>query len=139
MEIQDIRSSLRFQGPGNEKLTEEQKAELKEILAKYDPENFSKQDRVNLSAELQEAGIPKCRDAFLILKDAGFNPPQPGGGPEKPGPPPLGQAVGRNSSLMDMIEKMRSGEISKEEFQEFVRDLAAKGEETSGMLVNESV
>ncbi|MCP4214231.1 MAG: hypothetical protein GY765_06220 [bacterium] len=93
-------STMDMQGPEGHRLTEDQKGVLEEILAGYDPTNFSSDDEKAMRTELRDAGIFPGRELGTALDNAGFDvkrPHPPGGGPGRPGgaggpggPPPRG-------------------------------------------------
>jgi hypothetical protein len=56
-------------------LTDKQKALIAAIIAKYDPNNFSLEDRISMMAELRAAGIPPCLELRAILHREGFKAP----------------------------------------------------------------
>lgn len=61
------------------KMSTEQKSKLKEILAKYSPEDTSEEAMQDMKNEIQAAGIRPGRDLGTALQDAGYKlgPPPP--------------------------------------------------------------
>jgi hypothetical protein len=146
MEIQGVGSSQSIFAQKQTSLSDEQKATLEEILAKYDSENLSDEDAKALMDELKAAGIPPCKDTFEIMKAEGFTPPKP---PEGQGPPPPPPSDGSNQTssltseqktqLMDLIEQLKNGEISEDSFLTTLNQMASSGLLSSGSVINQTV
>ena len=129
-------------GTTQETLTDEQKAKLEEILAKYDPENLSDEDRKAMMDEMRAAGLPRSRETFQMLKDAGFQPPKPPTGQGMPAG--LGQTTSSGdtdmrSQLMDMIEKLKSGTLSEKDFLSQITQWGRNLSTSTGNLFDQSV
>jgi hypothetical protein len=80
MELQGIQASMATSSAmrtQSRTLTDEQKTQLEEILAKYDPENMTESDKKALVEELRSANIPPCKATFEAMEAAGFTRPTP--------------------------------------------------------------
>jgi len=142
MEIGEIVSSYTTQYLSQQSLTEDQKNALEEILAKYDPENMTEEERQAMRAEMREAGIPRTAETGQILMDAGFMPKPPEGmaaGGPPPGPPP-DEAEEKDTTLLDLINQAKSGEIDEDEFISLLLDYAESGGSINpGNVIDKSV
>ena len=81
-------------------LTDDQKAQLQEIIAQYDPESLTREDATSMMDQIQEAGIHPGEDMKNILEEAGFEvQTTQGGAPPKRmgGPPPTGMGGPRRN------------------------------------------
>lgn len=99
-------------------MTEDQKETLADILAKYDPENMTAEDRKNMKQDIVDAGIPKSRDAMEMLREAGFMK-----GKDKD---PQTEALKAKSpqgkgQLWDLYKEFQDGRITEAEFLAQVR------------------
>lgn len=125
MELQGIQSSLvqnATQRMQSRNLTDEQKTQLEEILAKYDPENMTAEDQKALMEELKDAKIPMGKDTSEIMEKAGFSRPS---GPPPP-PPPSQESDTDNSinaTFVKLMDQFQSGEITEESFLDQLNDL----------------
>ena len=120
-------------------LTEEERARLEEILAKYDPENMSDEEKQALMEELKSSGIPRCRETFQAIKGAGFELPKP---PQGQAGPEAGQAQEAGAmfpELMNLLNQLKQGDITQDDFfaqlELFKNDLAG----TLGLLIDQEV
>ena len=122
-------------------LTDDQKSQLQEIAAKYDPESMTREDVASMMAEIQEAGIRPGEDMKSILEEAGFElqPPQ-GGAPPKGmggpgGPPPMGMggSMGEDSEIsdavQDFVEKAMAGEVTEDDIASFLETIQSQTED----------
>jgi len=117
------------QGSQATALTDDQKAKSKEILAQYDMENFSAEDRLSLRKELHAQGI-KGKQAQHILKElpkTEESPTEPGSSAE------IKEANNPKAVLMQLLEQQKSGEI---EDKDFSSQLAEMKIESIGALLN---
>ena len=143
MQISGVSSSYTTMSYSQTSLTDEQKDALEEILAKYDPENMSGEDMESLKTELQEAGIRPTREVGQIMNEAGFGPPsgvQGAGGPP-PGPPPdmADNDDDEENELLELINQVKTGEITQEEFLSTLEEYAQLGGIISpGQVVDET-
>ena len=132
--------SQRPQWGGDYKINEQQKTQLDEILARYDPENMTEEDMRSMLEEIRAAGIRPGEDLKNSLESAGFELPRPPAG----GPPPMppGDASGVQSQqpqfLLDFIEKLKEGNVTESDIQTFLETLKNQGEELKGFFVNQN-
>ena len=133
-------SQCQFGGARSTSLTEEQKTAMTEILEKYDPENMTEEDRAAMIQEFREAGIPRSRDGMQLMKEAGFGPPEGGPPPGGMRGPMAGTGPSEDvkTQLLDLIERAQAGEVTDEELQSELAQLAEMMASTSGMLINQS-
>jgi len=126
-------------------LTDEQKSLLEEILAKYDSENLSDEDRASLMDELKNSGIPRCREAFQMIEAAGLAPERPQGPPP---PPPSDEdddstqtdALSQlKSDILTLVEQLLSGQITEDEFRSQLEELLPEDAASTGAVINETV
>ena len=95
-------------------LTEDQTAQLGEILAKYDPENFSNKDRASMRKDMRMAALPPSQELFRMIEDAGFS--RPVGKGALRGGVISNAAHNKNSTLMELLQDFRAGKLSDDEF-----------------------
>ena len=135
MNISLITSSYYSQKSSETSLTEEQKTTLEEILAKYDSENLTEEDRQALQSELKEAGIPRCQESAKMLRQAGLLPDR---SEEETRNLESVLNGGRGSNkLTDLIERFKSGEITQDQFMSTIQQYAESGMLTPGNLIDE--
>lgn len=141
MELSEIISNYTAQYFSQNSLTEEQKATLEAILNKYDPEDSSEEERQALRAELHEAGIPRTAETGRILMEAGFGPRLPEG--KQAGGPSLGPLLSADevdNTLLDLITKMKSGKIDRDEFMSLIMEyIESEGSISTGKVIDRSV
>ena len=137
MDISEIIGSYISQNVVQGNLSEEQKSSLEEILAQYDPENMTEEERQALRSQLEEAGIPRSPATARILREAGFMAAQP---KETPDESSLAQETTkkRDNQLLDLIEQYKSGQIDQERFMSLIQEYSDKGLLTTGNLVDET-
>lgn len=118
----------------NVKLTDEQKKQVNDIISQYDPENMSQDDVKSMFDEIKKLGIGPSEDLKSILDTAGFKPP------EKPQGPPPENNVSSNQSqqMLEILEKVKSGEITEDDIDSFIKSLQESGQLTQGNLVNKT-
>lgn len=106
-------------------MTEEQKTTLAEILSKYDAEDFSAQDKRDLRDELVEAGIPRCRDAMQLIREAGLDlrPDRQ----DKDSGLGIGQYGMQKGELWDYYMQLQNGDITEEEFLSLIKQGTSAG------------
>ncbi|BBD08147.1 hypothetical protein [Desulfovibrio ferrophilus] len=107
-------------------MTEEQKTTAEEILAKYDPENMTRDDMLAMRKEFHEAGIPRSRELQQMLQESGFK------GPRKENENAL-QAQGnqfgtKRGALWQLYQQFQSGELNEEEFIEQIKNTPITGQ-----------
>ena len=104
---------------------EGQKSVLEDIISKYDPRNMSPEDKQAMKEELVEAGIPRSKEAMLMLREAGFSMRSEKAEGENPG---LGHKTDplKKGELWDLYRQYQAGQISEAEFREITsRDISA--------------
>jgi hypothetical protein len=106
---QELISNMRTQA-----LTEDQIAATKEILAKYDPENFSNADRAAMRKDMRTAALPPSQELFQMIEDSGFTKPVGKGALR--GGVISNAARNKHTTLMESLQAFRDGKISDEEF-----------------------
>lgn len=122
---------------GAHPLTDDQRSQLQDILANYDPENMTAEDTQTMRDEIREAGIRPGKELRTTLQEAGFEV-----GPPPDGPP--GQMTGPMGAnrpeppqfILDFIDKAESGDITADEVAEFLEAIQAHNQETTGLLVD---
>lgn len=114
-------------------LSEEQKKKLQEILASYDPENMTADDRSDLLQDLKDAGIPRCQDALDMMRLAGFKAAKKTDSTQTPSllDADQDQTGVQNGELWTAYQKFQSGEITEDEFLSQIKVGIA-----SGSLIN---
>jgi|WetSurMetagenome_2_1015567.scaffolds.fasta_scaffold688744_1 hypothetical protein len=116
------------------KLTDDQKSALEEILAKYDVEEMTDDEKKSMMDEMKSTGIPMTSDTKEIMDAAGFTPP------EKPQGPPPEESTSTEEEipeyLKDFIEKQQAGEVTQEDIDTLVEKLQASGETVPGALID---
>jgi len=142
MEVSEIINNYLAYCNRQASLTEEQKSTLGEILARYDPEKMTGEDRQALRAELIQAGIPRTGEAGRVLKEAGFMLPPPEvmdpAGPTSGSPPEA--ARDKSSGLLELIDQVKSGRIDEDEFISLLLDYAEANSPVSpGRVIDKSV
>ena len=137
MEIGAVFGNFQSYGVQQGPLTSEQKTGLEEIIAKYDPENMTKEDHQALRSELRAASIPRCRETGQILREAGLRPPPPNGSQGPPPEPPPGSASTDNSSLLDLISQYEGNQITQEELFTSLEEYFQAGMTATGNLLDE--
>jgi len=113
-------------------LTEDQKEAVNEIILNYDSSSISELEFETMMTEIKDAGITPSKDLRNILEEAGFEMPErrgPNGikGEERPKPPEF---------MIELMDQLKSGEISKEELQAFIQNLQNESDETSGSITD---
>jgi len=118
--------------PKNVQLTDDQKAQLSEILAKYDPSSMTEDDKKALMEELKSSGIPPAKEVMTMMEDAGFEI-----GPPPEGPPPSDGRMGpppKPEFIEEAITKYENGELTEEDIEKLMAKLKDMGEPTQGIL-----
>jgi len=122
------------QSSTSSKLTDDQKTALEDILANYDVESMTEEEKKSMMDEMKSAGIPMTSETKELLDAAGFTPP------EKPQGPPPEESTSTEEEipeyLKDFIEKQQAGEVTQEDIDALVEKLQASGETVSGALVD---
>ena len=118
------------QGTQATPFTDDQKDKAKEIIAQYDMENFSQEDRLSMRKELHAEGL-KGKELQEILKKE-----LPA--PEESAPPPTSAAEIKEANdpkavLMQLLEQKESGTIEEKDFSS---QLAEMKMEVIGSVLN---
>jgi len=107
-------------------MTEEQKAAAQEILAKYDPENMTREDMLAMREEFQDAGISRSRGLMQMMQEAGFK------GPRKDDTSQVQARENRNGTprgaLWQLYQQFQSGDMSEDEFLEQIKKTPITGQ-----------
>lgn len=129
--------SFQYQSVRETKLTEDQKQQLEEILAKYDPENITEEQTKSLFEELKSSGIRPSKEVKEIIDATGFKPPQ------RPEGPPPEEMSGMNQNLpdylMDFLEKQKTGNVTESDLNALIQELQNNGEINQGVLIDKKV
>ena len=120
-----------------QKLSDEQKTQLAEILSNYDAEDMTEEDMKSMLDEIKEAGITPGKELKETLEEAGFElkPPQQGQG----GPPPMGGMNGPMGGAeppqfaKDFMDKVQSGELTEDDITTFLEQVEAQKQSLLGM------
>ncbi len=132
-------SGIQYQQTFTEKkLMAEEKKQLEEILAKYDPESMAEDETKALFDELKSSGIRPSKEVREILDSAGFKPP------EKPqGPPPVEMGTNSEMSIPDFLaeflEKQEAGTVTDQDLNLLIQQLQNNGAISQGVLVDKKV
>jgi len=128
-------------------LSDDEKAQVAEILSRYDSENLSEEDAKAIREAFKENGIAPGRGLDEAVKEAGFavedirgTPPPPGGGMMPPPPPgdqeesdPLASFLGNLSTEEQTDTLTRLSTLSTEGYEALRNMLEGFREETEGM------
>ena len=112
-------------------MTDEQKESMSNILANYDPEDFTTQDMQSLRRDMMEAGIFNSREAMLMMRQAGFQTPTISEEDSEGSLTAAQQLEASKGELWDIYKQFQTGEITEEEFLSLV-----KGQVGSGSLID---
>jgi hypothetical protein len=135
MQIQNMQSfhpQGLSQGTQSTAFIDDQKEKAKEILAQYDLENFSQEDRLSVRKELHAAGI-KGKEMREILQEL----PKP----EEIAPPAtsseeIKKATDPKAVLMQLLEQRESKELQERDFSSQLAELKL---EAVGSVLNIAV
>lgn len=132
-----------YQSTVNNKLTDDQKSTLSDILAKYDPENMTDEETIAMMDEIKAAGITPSKEFGEIMNAAGFKPP------EKPqGPPPLEGTDSTTSTssstvtaevpeyMASFLEKQQSGTATEDDILSLIQNLLNTNKSTTGSIID---
>lgn len=121
------------------RLTDDQKKKLQEIIARYDPETVTQEDMKNMMEEVESAGIKPGKEFGEIMNEAGFKRPEkPEEGTEGPGPLPETQDD-LAQKLLELLKEKESGNINQEDLDDFIENLRSSMESSQGNIVNQKV
>ena len=110
-------------------LTEKQKERMEEILSEYDAENMTKEDMESLKQDMEDAGIPRCRERTMLLRSSGFGSLERQEGKEQTSL--LGRMQSQKGEIWDMYQQFQNGDITEEEFKAMIQSQIQ-----SGSLIN---
>lgn len=120
-------------------LTEPQKEALQEILARYQPENFSSQDRAALRQEMKDAGIPRTPEAEKIIRENGFTNRTPAGNNQLTAYAGNQQEQLITPKIISLFKQHDLGELTDQQFQTRLEQMRQQFPKSSGNLVNKPV
>ncbi len=118
-----------IQGTGATTFTDNQKDKAKEIIAQYDMDNFSQEDKLSLRKELHAQGL-RAHDMKEMLKEL---PTTKELAPEPSSVEDIKEANDPKAVLMQLIEQKESGVIEE---KDFTSQLAEMKMETIGSVLN---
>ncbi|MCB0196117.1 MAG: hypothetical protein KDJ65_29470 [Anaerolineae bacterium] len=123
------------------KLSDDQKEQLQDILAKYDAENISEDDRRAMLSDLRDAGIRPGEDLKNALEEAGFEvkPPPPDDRPPQRMGRPQGAGFDPPQFVKDFMEKVEAGDVSEEDVQGFIEAIQSQQQEPKGIFLNQLI
>ncbi|MGE5365298.1 MAG: hypothetical protein ACM3SM_14295 [Bacteroidota bacterium] len=120
------------------RLTDEQKKKLQEIIAQYDPETVTQEDMKNMMEEIDSAGIKPSKEFGEIMNEAGFKRPEKPEGAEGAGP--LSETQDDLAQkLLELLKEKESGSINQEDLDDFIDNLRNSMESSQGNIVNQKV
>ena len=141
--ISDVSQTAQSGRPGRggtQRLTEEQKTQLQDIISKYDPNTMTQEDHMTMRQELKDAGIRPSRELRQTLSAEGFTPSS-GQRPTSPegveGRPNRGSRPEEAEFLADYLEKLTSGEATEEDEQTLLESVQSQGTIQQGLVVDE--
>ncbi|MGD8778703.1 MAG: hypothetical protein PVH88_07040 [Ignavibacteria bacterium] len=136
--ISSSSSLYNIQQTSNEEtsLTEEQKKQLEEILAKYDSEDMDEESRKAMMEEIKKAGFEPSREVDEMLNEAGFEPPEKLEGDM---PAPLEESGEKEvpQFISDFIQQYEAGDTTQEELDSFLQKLEDMGISNPELVLDE--
>lgn len=117
-------------------LTDDQKAAIEEVVAKYDSSSTSGEDFHTMMEEIKELGFGPSEDVKDILDAAGFEKPE---GTPPQGPPPSGGKGEIPDFLSEIFQQKEDGTISQDDFDTIMSNLQSTYESVTGNFIDESV
>ncbi len=127
------------QPKANNTLTDEQKSSLKEIISNYDSGNMTENDWKNMMEEIKSSGVGPGEDMKQIMEEAGFEKPKGMKPPEGYANRPPVEDKETIDLIKEYMEKKEEGEISQDEFDNFLQSLLNTKQNTNGLLIDKSV
>jgi SOS-response transcriptional repressor LexA len=120
------------------KLTEDQKTTLTEIISKYDPENMSEETTKQMMDEIKEAGITPSKEFGEIMDKSGFKRPEPPKGGPMPPKSEIPNFTNKNSVelYLSFMSKQETGSATKDDFESLIQQLTANGEDLQGIFID---
>ena len=137
--INNVNSSTMMQSshpPRSNSLTEDQKQTVSDIISKYDSSNISDSDFRSMMSEIHDAGITPSRDLRNMVEEAGFTMPE-GNGPQ--GVKGEGRPPKPSESVLNLMNKIETGEISEEDMLSYIQNLQNESGNTTGSIMDEYV
>ncbi len=136
-ELQRFNPQSNTSGIHSQSLTEDQKASLREILAKYDPENFSNIDRGSMRRDMRMAALYPSRELFQILEEAGFSRPA---NKTIPGTAETIDTSRRpDGTLMELLQQFKIGGLSEQEFASEVEQVKQRQAVSIGEMIDSTI
>lgn len=120
-------------------LTETQKEALQEILARYQPENFSSRDRAALQKEMKDAGIPRTLETEKIIRENGFYNRKAADNHPLTAYAGQGQEQMITPKIISLFKQHNLGELTDQQFQAQLEQMRQQFPKSSGNLVNKPV
>ncbi len=117
----------------NNTLTEEQTSALGEIIAQYNPEGMTQEERRDMKAAIKDAGIPPSHEVRSALEDAGFQGPRQAGMGGPGGPPNIKQSMTDEESVAfdEILAQYDPEEMTRADYETLRDDIQAAGIEPS--------
>lgn len=119
----------------NQKMTDDQKVQLGNIISKYNPDNMNENDLANMLTEIMEAGITPGKEFGDIMNAAGFEPPAK---PEGPPPRNINNAE-PPAYLRDFVSKVLNSEVTDDDLITLVQNLNNSGMPVKGNIVDQKI
>ena len=133
-------------GPGKRGavLSADQKSEAREILARFDPQTISHDDKKALKEALIAADIGPGEDLKQLFAEAGFDVgdkkkrhPEPSkGGPRKAPGRAKELSDGTREKLMAFLDKHDAGTLSPDDARDLSLTLRSEGAPTTGWIID---
>lgn len=120
-----------------QKLTDDQKSKLQEILAKYDSESATDEEIKSMLDEIKETGIRPSEDLKNTLQEAGFELKPPQGGPPPMGPNgATGAPPEAPQFVQDFMSKIQSGDVTEDDLTTFLETLKSQTPSLTGIIID---
>ena len=134
-------------------MSQEQKDVASQIIAQFDPDNFTEDDFRAMNEQLREAGIRPGKDLKVMLDESGIDVEQylsaqpnalPSRGPSAKSGISLIEQLAQSdenvsNTLNTFLEKMAEGSLNDEDAQNLVDALRIAGQNSSGLLVSQNI
>ena len=120
-------------------LTDLQKEALQEILSRYEPENFSSQDRTALRQEIKDAGIPRTPETEKIIRDKGLYNQTTTESSQLSAYSGQQQEQLITPKIISLFKQHDLGELSDQQFQTQLEEMRQQFPKSSGNLINKPV
>ncbi len=141
MDIQGLGLQYSSIGKQQKTLTDEQKSQLQDILAQFDSENFSNEDKKSLGDLMKEAGIPRSRETAQALADAGFGTTKQQDTTDLSAYGNSNDLGSISSQFWQLIQQHRAGDITEDDFKTKIQQLTQTyfSNSSSGLLFDQKV